>query len=72
MDRFSSTPLTNPFDAFFALPVIMGAAALGYTNDLSRQWWHHFFRGSIQHKENHAQLAVPEPLELDDERDLFA
>lgn len=72
MDRFESPPLNHPLDAFFALPVMIGGAALCYSNDLSRRWWHNFFRGSLQHKENHRQLAVPEPLELDDERDLFA
>ena len=72
MDRFNSSPMTNPLDAMFALPIMIGGAALCYSNDLSRRWWHNFFRASEQHKEGHAQLAVPEPLELDDERDLFA
>lgn len=72
MDRFNSPPLTNPFEAFFVLPVMMGGAMLCYSNDLFRYWWHNFFRGSEQHKEGHAQLAVPEPLERDYEHDLFA
>ena len=64
--------LAHPFDMFFALPIMMGSAALSCSKDVSRQWWHNFFRAGEQHKEDHAQLAVPEPLELDDERDLFA
>lgn len=59
-------------DAFFAIPMMFGDAALAYTNEVSQRWWRNFFRCSHHHPEGHAQLKVPEPLEAADEHDLFA
>lgn len=72
MDRQKPYQLVHPFDVFFALPIMFGDAALSYSNEMSQRWWHHFFQSGRHRHEGHAQLEVPDPLEADDERDLFA
>lgn len=72
MKRQSPDRTVHPFDTYFALPLIFGHAALSYSQDISRQWWRQFLRSPHHQHEEHAQLVVPEPLEADDERDLFA
>lgn len=62
----------HAMDVFFAMPLMFGDAALSYANELSHRWWRHFFRCSHHHPEGHHQLEIPDPLEADDERDLFA
>ena len=62
----------HPLDAFFALPMMLGDAALCYYREMSQRWWRQFFQCARHPPEGHAQLVVPEPLEADDERDLFA
>lgn len=70
MDDSNSIP--HPMDAFFALPIMFGDAALSYSTEMSQRWWHNFFHSARHRNEGPAQLEVPEPLEADDERDLFA
>lgn len=62
----------HPLDAFFVLPILFADAALHCSQDMSRRWWRQFFRCAHHPHEGHAQLEVPDPLEEDDERDLFA
>ena len=72
MERQRLNRTVHPLDAYFALPLIFGDAALSYSQDMSRRWWRQFLRSPHHQHEEHAQLVVPEPLEADDERDLFA
>lgn len=72
MDSQNSPCRASPFDVFFALPMMIGEAALCYSHELSQSWWRQFFHGTRHGHEGHGQLEVPDPLQSDDERDLFA
>lgn len=72
MERQRPNRSVSPLDSYFALPLIFSDAALSYYQDMSRRWWRQFLRCPHHQHEEHAQLVVPEPLEADDERDLFA
>lgn len=72
MERQRLNRTVHPLDAYFALPLIFSDAALSYSQDMSRRWWRQFLQCPHHQHEEHAQLVVPEPLEADDERDLFA
>ena len=72
MDSQNSSGRTFPLDIFFALPMMIGEAALCYSHELSQHWWRQFFHGAKHGHVGHGQLEVPDPLQSDDERDLFA
>lgn len=63
---------TPSLDAFFELLWMFGKAALNFSQEMSHCWWRQFFHGAKHRHSQNAQLEVPDPLEAEDERDLFA
>lgn len=55
------------------LPLAMGQATLGLSAELSQLWWRQMFHSDrrCRHEGEH-QLEVPDPIEEQGERELFA